>query len=192
MTDTVIGEFTYRRKLSGSGPEGLLALARQARSVYRRHPWMLNVSNAGPALEPRLRVHPRKSLAEGFEDGTDADMAPEPLAGIAYHDDGTTAWVDEVAAARFLWQDSKPAVAAWAFPQLQAQYSLWTERCPVDAWPDVESAYILCTEDRLVSPEWPRRAAQAKLGVSALELPGGHSPFLSRPAELAEALCQQL
>src|SRR5450759_1405422 len=121
MTDTVIGEFTYRRKLSGSGPEGLLALARQARSVYRRHPWMLNVSNAGPALEPRLRVHPRKSLAEGFEDGTDADMAPEPLAGIAYHDDGTTAWVDEVAAARFLWQDSKPAVAAWAFPQLQAQ-----------------------------------------------------------------------
>jgi hypothetical protein len=63
---------------------------------------MLNASNAGPALEPRLRVHPRKSLAEGFEDGTDADMAPEPLAGIAYHDDGTTAWVDEVAAARFL------------------------------------------------------------------------------------------
>ena len=52
----------------------------------------------------------------------------------------------------------------------------------------MESAYILCTEDRLVSPEWARRAAQAKLGVSALELPGGHSPFLSRPAELTEAL----
>jgi len=52
MTDRVIGEFTYGRKLSCSGPEGLLSLARQARSVYRRHPWMLNVSNAGPALGP--------------------------------------------------------------------------------------------------------------------------------------------
>jgi AcrR family transcriptional regulator len=50
MTDTVIGEFTYTRKLGGSGPEGLLSLARQARSLYRRHPWMLNVSGPGPVL----------------------------------------------------------------------------------------------------------------------------------------------
>src|SRR5664279_952506 len=50
MTDTAIGEFTYSRKLIGSGPEGLLSLARQARSVYRRHPWMLNVSAPGPVL----------------------------------------------------------------------------------------------------------------------------------------------
>jgi AcrR family transcriptional regulator len=50
MTDTVIGEFTYSRKLIGSGPEGLLSLARQARSLYRRHPWMLNVSAPGPVL----------------------------------------------------------------------------------------------------------------------------------------------
>jgi AcrR family transcriptional regulator len=50
MTDTVIGEFTYGRKLIGSGPEGLLSLARQSRSLYRRHPWMLNVSAPGPVL----------------------------------------------------------------------------------------------------------------------------------------------
>jgi AcrR family transcriptional regulator len=52
MSDAVIGEFTYPRKLIGSGPDGLVALARQARSVYRRHPWMLNVSTAGPVLGP--------------------------------------------------------------------------------------------------------------------------------------------
>jgi pimeloyl-ACP methyl ester carboxylesterase len=119
-------------------------------------------------------------------------MAPEPLVGIEYRDDGTTTWVDEVAATRFLWQDSDPALATWAFHQLHAQYSLWTEKSPIDRWPDVESTYILCTEDRLVSPEWARRAAQAKLRVRAVEIPGGHSPFLSRPAELAEALCQDL
>jgi len=50
MTDTVMGECTYSRKLIGSGPEGLLSLARQARSVYRRHPWMLNMSAPGPVL----------------------------------------------------------------------------------------------------------------------------------------------
>lgn len=50
MTDTVIGEFRYGRKLIGSGPQGLLSLARQARSLYRRHPWMLNVSAPGPVL----------------------------------------------------------------------------------------------------------------------------------------------
>jgi AcrR family transcriptional regulator len=52
MADTVIGEFSYGRGLSGSGPEGLLSLARQARSVYRRHPWMLSLSTAGPGLGP--------------------------------------------------------------------------------------------------------------------------------------------
>ena len=50
MTDTVIGEFTYGSRLIGSGPEGLLSLARQARSLYRRHPWMLNVPGPGPVL----------------------------------------------------------------------------------------------------------------------------------------------
>ena len=50
MTDTAIGEFTYSTKLSGSGPEGLLWLARQARSLYRRHPWMLNMSAPGSVL----------------------------------------------------------------------------------------------------------------------------------------------
>ena len=50
MTDTAIGEFTYSKKLIGSGPEGLLLLARQARSLYRRHPWMLNAPAPGPVL----------------------------------------------------------------------------------------------------------------------------------------------
>jgi AcrR family transcriptional regulator len=50
MTDTAIGEFTYSTKLIGSGREGLHSLARQAHSLYRRHPWMLNVSAPGPVL----------------------------------------------------------------------------------------------------------------------------------------------
>jgi hypothetical protein len=31
--------------------------------------------------------------------------------------------------------------------------------------------------------------SREQLGVEAIELEGSHSPFLSRPAELAEVLC---
>jgi pimeloyl-ACP methyl ester carboxylesterase len=47
--------------------------------------------------------------------------------------------------------------------------------------------YVLAGEDRLVSPEWSRRAA-TRVGADLVELPGGHSPALARPAELAQAL----
>jgi hypothetical protein len=42
-------------------------------------------------------------------------------------------------------------------------------------------------EDRCVDPNWSRRVA-ARLGADVIELEGGHSPFLSRPAQLAEVL----
>jgi pimeloyl-ACP methyl ester carboxylesterase len=64
----------------------------------------------------------------------------------------------------------------------------FAEACPLDAWPDVPSTYILMRDDRAVSPEWSRRVARERLGVEPLELPGSHSPFYSRPAELADLL----
>jgi hypothetical protein len=53
--------------------------------------------------------------------------------------------------------------------------------------PDGPSTYVLCTEERALSPAWSRRAA-ASIGAAVVELPGGHSPFLSRPAVLADVL----
>jgi hypothetical protein len=49
-------------------------------------------------------------------------------------------------------------------------------------------ASIVCTEDRAISPDWSRSAARDALGVEPYELPGSHSPFLSRPAHLADVL----
>lgn len=34
----------------------------------------------------------------------------------------------------------------------------------------------------------PRLQARERLGVDPIELPGGHSPFVGRPAELARAI----
>jgi pimeloyl-ACP methyl ester carboxylesterase len=65
---------------------------------------------------------------------------------------------------------------------------LGRELTPLQAWPNVPFAYILCADDRTATPAWARRAARERLGVEPLELPGGHCPFLSRPKELAEAL----
>ncbi|MGH9039063.1 MAG: alpha/beta fold hydrolase, partial [Acidimicrobiia bacterium] len=68
---------------------------------------------------------------------------------------------------------------------------VWTtsrEPCPLERWPDVPGSYILCTDDRPIPPAWSRRIAREQLGVEAIELPGGHSPMLSRPRHLAEVL----
>jgi hypothetical protein len=35
----------------------------------------------------------------------------------------------------------------------------------------------------------PQYAARKRLGVDAIELPGGHCPYLSRPIHLASVLC---
>jgi hypothetical protein len=36
-----------------------------------------------------------------------------------------------------------------------------------------------------VNPDWGREAARRRLGIEPLEIDGAHSPFLTRPAELA-------
>jgi hypothetical protein len=40
----------------------------------------------------------------------------------------------------------------------------------------------------MVSGDYGRRAAHDILGVDPVEIAGGHSPFLSRPRELADVL----
>ena len=51
---------------------------------------------------------------------------------------------------------------------------------------------IVCTDDQIIGIDWARRWIPELLGVTPVELPGGHSPFLSRPAELAAALVTHL
>jgi pimeloyl-ACP methyl ester carboxylesterase len=85
--------------------------------------------------------------------------------------------------------DDQLARAAWE--RLRPNNSTgYTEKCPVDTWPDVPSSYILCTEDRILGQDWSRRVSVERLGGPAIELPGSHSPMLSRPRTLAKTLDQ--
>lgn len=82
------------------------------------------------------------------------------------------------ALAREAWEHLVPSAALTAF----------TEVCPLNAWPEVPSTYILCQEDRIIGPDWSRRVSIERFGRPALELLGSHSPMLSRPESLGQLL----
>lgn len=67
-----------------------------------------------------------------------------------------------------------------AFPAIQP--SSLTEH------PAVPTTYIVCTDDQILRPAWSRHTARERLDAALVELPGSHSPFYSRPAELADVL----
>lgn len=92
-------------------------------------------------------------------------------------------------ATEMFYQDATPELAQWAIDRLRPQaYRFMYEVTPLETWPAVDSAYILCRDDHAINPAWCRRAARDRLGITAHEVDGGHSPFLTRPAELADLL----
>jgi pimeloyl-ACP methyl ester carboxylesterase len=86
------------------------------------------------------------------------------------------------------YADCGEEVARRAYDRLRpTPLVVFSERCPIDTWPDVPSTSIVMQDDRAVGPAWSRRAA-ARIGADVVELEGSHSPFYSRPAELADVL----
>lgn len=122
--------------------------------------------------------------------------AVEPIDGrtapktAQWTDLGDDVWmVGPETATELFFHDAPAAVARWATQRLRPQaYRVLQEVTPLEAWPDVASHSIVCRDDRAINPAWVRRAARERLGVDAVELAGGHSPFLTRPAELARVL----
>jgi pimeloyl-ACP methyl ester carboxylesterase len=113
-----------------------------------------------------------------------------PPVTAEWTDLGTNVWmVGPNTATEIFFHDAPAEIAAWAARQLRPQsYGVLDEPTPLKAWPDVESRSIVCRDDRAINPDWVRTAARERLGVEAIEIDGGHSPFLTRPAELAQAL----
>jgi pimeloyl-ACP methyl ester carboxylesterase len=117
----------------------------------------------------------------------DAPIAPTTSEWTAMGDD---VWsVGPNTATEIFFHDADPDTAAWAVQRLRPQsYRVMNEITPLETWPDVESRAIICTDDHALNVDWARRAYPGRLGVGPVELPGGHSPFMTRPAELARAL----
>jgi hypothetical protein len=128
-----------------------------------------------------------KSLADQQAD--EPDMVRMPYGRTIVDEWGRTLATREIAKAMYFSACTEEQVD-WATARLRPQApTLRMARFPIGGWPQgIPSSYILCTEDAVVSPDWSRRVSRERLGVEPIELPGDHSPFLSRPAELAAML----
>ena len=71
-----------------------------------------------------------------------------------------------------------------AHPSEASMASPW----PLDAWPNVPTKFVLCTEDRFFPADFFRRLVAERLGIVPDEIASGHCPALSRPRELADIL----
>jgi len=117
-------------------------------------------------------------------------VLPRYEAGLGEPDEqGRTRCVDFEVAREAFYADCDETDARTAFDRLRPQARTgYSQPCTLDALPDVPMTYVMCQDDAMVNPAWSRRAARERLAVEPVVLPGSHSPFLSRPAELAAVL----
>lgn len=135
------------------------------------------------ALVPR----PGVSVNEEFETGS-FRLTSGAGAGRATDPEGRTYWADRKRAIDLLYHDCGLSQAEAAAARLRPQgQRAAREPNPLTGWPDVSSAYVLCTEDRMFDREFAGEMA-ARLDVKPVAIDSGHSPFLSRPRELATLL----
>jgi hypothetical protein len=113
-----------------------------------------------------------------------------PLQAAEWTDLGDDVWaIGRATAIELFFHDVPADVMGWAVRRLRPQsYRIFSETTPLATWPAVESSVIVCDDDHAVNADWVRMAARARLGVEPIEIPGGHSPFLSRPRELAAVI----
>ena len=83
--------------------------------------------------------------------------------------------------------DQAAAAALRLRPQAAASFG---QPVTAAAWRDVPSTYVVCTEDRCIPAAAQR--AWAERCTEVVELASSHSPFLSRPGEVAELLAARL
>ncbi len=97
--------------------------------------------------------------------------------------------IDVTAAIEVFYPDAPRDLAEAAVRRLRRQRGRpFREVTPLQKWPDVPSAYLVCAADQVVNPAWARREVPGRLGIEPVEIQGDHSPFLARPAELAGLL----
>ena len=130
---------------------------------------------------------PGRPFSDQFGEDGIFPPAPESTWPIT-RDDGMMTWPPE-RVIPVLYPGCPADLANLAATRLRAQSRTpHTEVCPLADWPAVPSSYVLSLEDSAVGPDWSRRAARERLGVTASELPGGHMSMICHPQELAQEL----
>jgi pimeloyl-ACP methyl ester carboxylesterase len=149
----------------------------------------------GRSMPEALMYRPEDTAVEGTEveeEQFGADAAGM-LKYLTFRDDGAvffTRWEDT---RELFYHDCDEATARWAFERLTPELAGDTATEPVRTprfWAaDLPRSFVRCLQDH-AQPRWLSDLVAARLGVEPLTIDTSHSPFLSRPAELAERLVE--
>ena len=109
---------------------------------------------------------------------------------VRFRDANGRALISPADAWHGFYHDCDDEAAAWAIARLRPQSALpMTEPWPLTEWPDVPRSVILARDDRAVRFDAGMEAGRLILdGADPIVIDGSHSPFLSRPDELARLL----
>lgn len=113
------------------------------------------------------------------------ESADEMFANTGYRREAQ----DDSSDLAIFYHDVAPPLAAQALARGRKQSETpGKEPWPLSAWPNVPTRFLLCRQDRFFPAKWLRRVVRDRLGITPDEIDSGHTPALSRPAELAERL----
>lgn len=130
-----------------------------------------------------------RSLAEQLTDKPDM-LNPAYEQGLSALDDQMCQqWTDFGIAHDLFYVDCAEHTAQAALDRLRPQ-SVNPALFPfsLTEHPRLPTSYIVCSDDRMLRPEWSLQAVRERLDADLIELPGGHSPMLSAPQILADVL----
>jgi pimeloyl-ACP methyl ester carboxylesterase len=84
--------------------------------------------------------------------------------------------------------DVPAAVLAAHEPPRDQTSEVFDEPCPLEAWPDVPTRFVIFRDDRFFPRAWLRDLVVERIGVEPVEVPGGHCAYLSEPDAVAAAV----
>ncbi|QHN19853.1 alpha/beta fold hydrolase [Gordonia amarae] len=143
------------------------------------------------ALPREGRSYTEAMTMRNAEDGEiDGDVG-EMLGYLSFAEDGAMTFAGFDGAWKYFYHDCDEATARWAFERLGPERFGETTVAPVSVpnfWAaDLPRSFIRCEQDRAM-PVWLADTVTERLGVEQLTIDASHSPFLSRPRDLAELL----
>ena len=104
---------------------------------------------------------------------------------------GVDPTADHDAARHFLFHDCSPELADWAVTTLRAFVPIAVYSEQVLLAPAVPAMCVVPDSDRTSRTEWMIAASRERLGIEPTIVPGGHSPHVSRPRDVARILASR-
>jgi pimeloyl-ACP methyl ester carboxylesterase len=104
---------------------------------------------------------------------------------LTFDEQGRVTMTRENAGIAF-YSDVTPEIGDWAYANLRPQWAEgFSNVPPIAPYGASIAGIVYTTEDPIIDPVQHRRLAESRFGITPIPLPGGHSPFLSHPVDLA-------